>query len=293
MAGDPQPVTRAHGAAPSPEAESAEAIKQFYAGFHDRIAGKRYNSPYWLRRYVHRQIYAQVLAQLRSGERVLDVGCGEGVLSCLAARMGCHVVGEEMSRPNVLAARHLASDWKVKAEFVQGDAERLPFRDDSFDVVVSSHVLEHLPDLDAGLAELYRVTADRALIAMPTCLNPAAWALLGGDSYWRIGRRSPLAVPFGFLRTTAALLRGDEGADEGYAGHHVPHVWRFPWLMRRRLRAAGFIIDAFEAGPLVVPYVAEYIPMLRRLQAAVDRARRLPVLRELGYGSFAVCRKRR
>ena len=78
----------------------------------------------------------------------------------------------------------------------------------------------------------------------------------------------------------------------------MPHVWRFPWVMRRQIREAGFAIESFEAGPLVLPYLGEYVPAMRRLQPAVDRGRSLPWLRNLGaigslqdYGCLAVCRK--
>ena len=274
----------------SPE---AERVKRFYAGYHDRITDKRYHSPFWLRRYVHQQIHAQFLPFLRPGDRVLDAGCGEGILSCLAARQGCRVVGEDISAPNVRAACELAAAWQVDVTFLQGDLERLPFSDGTFDVVVSSHVLEHLPDVHAGLRELRRVTRDRALIAMPTCLNPAAWALLGGDTYWALRRRSLVAVPIGAFRTGLALALGREGPNEGYGGNKdAPHVWRFPHVMRQLIRDAGFTISAFEAGPLVLPYVAEYVPLLRHLQPRLDRLRARRWLRNFGYGGLAVCHKR-
>ena len=287
-----EPVRRDERNEREAAASESDAVKQFYAAYHDKIAHKRYDSPFWLRRYVHRQIYTQFLQLLRPRERVLDAGCGEGVLSCLAAGQGCKVVGQDISSPNIKAAIALAAEWGVEATFLQGDAERVPFPDDSFDVVVSSYVLEHLPNLQAGLSELRRVTRDRALIAMPTCLSPAAWALLGGDTFWTVRRRSLVAMPLGALKTGLAFLRGREGPNEGYAGNqNLPHVWRFPRVMRRQIRDAGFAIESFEAGPLLLPYLAEYVPAMRRLQPAVDRGRSLPWLRNLGYGSLAVCRK--
>jgi SAM-dependent methyltransferase len=268
-------------------------VKRFYTTYHDRIADKRHQSPFWLRRYVHQQIYAQFLPWLEPGDHVLDAGCGEGNLSDLVAGVGCTVFGQDLSEPNVRAARARAASRNARAAFLQGDLELLPFADDSFDVVVSSHVIEHLPNPAAGLHELRRVTRDRALIAMPTCLNPAAWALLGGDTYWTLRRRSLVAVPIGAGRTLLAFLRGDEGPDEGYGGNQdAPHVWRFPSAMRRMIRQAGFTIERFEAGPLVLPYLSEYVAPLRSLQPRLDDLRRWPGLRNLGYGSMAVCRKR-
>jgi SAM-dependent methyltransferase len=274
--------------------EKTDEVKEFYQGYHDRIFAKRYNSPFWLRRYTHRQIHAQILAYVKPGQRVLDVGCGEGILSCLAAQKGATVIGTDISGDNIRGAKDLAKSWAVKVDFLQTDAESLPFNDDSIDLVISSHVLEHLPDLFGGLNELHRVTGGMALIAMPTCLNPSCWALLGGDNFWKLTRRSPIAVPFGLLRTLFALVRGDEGPDEGYGGNtDVPHIWRFPWVMRRQIESVGFNISKFESGPLTIPYLANYIPFLRRLQPMIDSLRGRPILRQLGYGSLAICNKNR
>lgn len=236
--------------------------------------------------------YAQILPHLIPGQRVLDAVCGEGVLSCLAAEKGVDVVGLDKSSPNIDAARRLATDWGRRVEFLQGNLGSMAFPNNYFDTVLASHVLEYLPNLGAGLREVHRVTRDRALIAMPTCLNPACWVLLGGDKYWKFGRRSPTALPIGFARTTAALLRGDDGPNEGYAGDRdLPRIWRFPWVMRRRIERAGFIIESFEAGPLILPYLAEYLRFLRRLQPSIDKLSKAFASKNLGYGSMAVCRK--
>lgn len=268
-------------------------VKNFYETYPDRIFDKRYNSPYWLRSYTHRQIYDQFLPYLKPGMQVLDAGCGEGVLSCLIAQQGIDVVGMDLSAPNIEAAGRLASQWNVKPKFLQGDAENLPFSDNSFDVVISSHVLEHLPDLHQGLRELYRVTRNVALIAMPTCLNPACWVLLGGDRYWKLGRRSLMAMPIGLSKTIVAWLSGKEGPDEGYAGNNeLPHIWRFPWVMRQQIESVGFQIEKFEAGPLIFPYLTQYIPPLQSVQIAIDTYRDRPLLHNFGYGSMAVCYKK-
>jgi arsenite methyltransferase len=101
------------------------------------------------------------LGRLDSGERVLDLGSGAGTDSLVAAQM----VGEEGSvtgidmRPQMLAkARNAAAAMGVgNVTFVEGEAERLPFADASFDVVVSNGVIDLIPDKDAVFAELFRV----------------------------------------------------------------------------------------------------------------------------------------
>lgn len=270
----------------------SDAIKRYYLAHHDRIIDKRRNSPFWIRRYAHREIHNQFLKYLTRGQRVLDAGCGEGTLTCLLARHGADATGIDISAPNIAAAQQLCDDAGVQAHFLQGDAEHLPFADRTFDVVISSHVLEHLPDPLQGMREIYRVTRNLALIAMPTCLTPACWALLGGDNYWKIGRRTPWSIPLGLARTVGAFIRGEEGPNEGYAGHDgLPHIWRFPWVMRRQIESVGFRIDVFEPGPIIIPYLAHYVPVMRSIQVQLDTHRFRSLFRNVGFGSMAACRK--
>jgi SAM-dependent methyltransferase len=272
---------------------AADPTAAFYRVHHDRVRDKRYDSPYWLRRHATRTIYDGFLRRVGAGQTVLDAGCGDGVLSTLMAERGARVTGLDLSAPNLAGAARRGGAGSGPAAFVLGDTRALPFRDASLDVVVSCHVLEHLPDPRPALRELRRVARERVLIAMPTCLNPAAWSLLGGANYWQLTLRAPLALPWGLLRTAAAWITGRPGPDEGYAGRRdLPHVWRFPWVMRRQIEAAGLAVVEVEAGPLILPYVAEYAPRARAWQERVQAWRGRPLLRFLGYGTLMVCVRR-
>lgn len=260
-------------------------VKSFYAGHHDTIREDRHESPYWLRRWAHRTIHERFVRHVRPGDQVLDLGCGEGQLSVRLAEAGARVTAIDISFANVEQAGRAADERGEQLALVVGDSERLPFRP-GFDVVVSSHVIEHLPRPDRGLAEAVRVARRRVVIAMPTCLSPAAWLVLGNDNYWRFTRRTPFSWLVGLVRTVAAALRGDEGPQEGYEGREeLPHVWRFPGRMKQLLEDAGLAVDDVEAGPLVVPWLATYVPPARSLQVRLDRLRRRALLRWCGVGT--------
>jgi ubiquinone/menaquinone biosynthesis C-methylase UbiE len=264
-------------------------IKKFYETYGDEIVAKRLESGFPLRRYAHRTQYETIARLVKPGERVLDAGCGEGVLSWYLAERGARVTAMDISKPNIENARMFLAKKGVldRVDLLLGDAEKLPFPDASFDVVVSSHVLEHLPDFDKGLAEIRRVTKKRAIVALPTCLNLAAASQLGGVDFWTFRKKALVGFPWGLLRILLNL--GREGVQEGYAGHgELPHVWRYPWVMRRRLEKAGFRVVRFEAATLVTPYVSALLPIVKFL----DRFKHLPVLRNLGYGSVALLEKR-
>lgn len=264
-------------------------IKRFYETYGDEIVAKRLESPYPLRSYAHRTQYETIAKIVKPGETVLDAGCGEGVLTWYLAERGAKVTGMDISKPNIEAAKRFLEKKGVddRVTLVLGDAEKLPFPDASFDWVISSHVLEHLPDFDKGLSEIHRVTKKRAVVALPTCLNLSAASILGGADFWRLSKRAFIALPWGFVRIL--LNFGSEGVQEGYAGvGELPHIWRYPWVMRRRLENGGFTIVSFEAATLVLPYFSFLLPLVKRL----DRFKALPVLRNLGYGSVAVLEKR-
>jgi arsenite methyltransferase len=120
------------------------------------------------------------LGRLAPGERVLDLGSGAGTDSLVAAQMvgeRGRVTGIDMTSAMLAKARAAAAELGVtNVEFVEGEAERLPFPDESFDVVISNGVIDLIPDKDAVFSELHRVLAPggRMQIADVTIQNPVS-----------------------------------------------------------------------------------------------------------------------
>jgi SAM-dependent methyltransferase/uncharacterized protein YbaR (Trm112 family) len=107
-----------------------------------------------------------------NGKSLLDVGCSWGRWSVAAARKGYKPIGLDPSLGAVMAARRVARDLNVDAEFVVGDARYLPFQSGIFDQAYSYSVLQHLSCEHATqcLDEIGRVLAEggRSLVQMPT-----------------------------------------------------------------------------------------------------------------------------
>jgi arsenite methyltransferase len=120
------------------------------------------------------------MGRLAPGERVLDLGAGAGTDSLLAAQMvgeHGHVTGIDMTPEMLTKARAAAAAMgAANVEFVEADAERLPFPDASFDVVISNGVIDLIPDKDAVFAELHRVLipGGRLQIADVTIQHPVS-----------------------------------------------------------------------------------------------------------------------
>lgn len=90
--------------------------------------------------------------------RVLDVACGSGNLAIIAARSGCMVSGVDIARNLIEQARARAFTEGLHIDFIEGDAEALPFADAQFDFVLSMFGVMFAPRPDIAAGELWRVT---------------------------------------------------------------------------------------------------------------------------------------
>lgn len=178
--------------------------------------------------------------ELKKGWQVLDVACGTGNLSIPAAVMGCKVTGIDIAPNLVEQARQRAEQAEVKAEFLEGDAEKLPFPDNSFDAVITMYGAMFAPRPDVVTNEMLRVTRPGGLIAM------ANWTPEGftGDMFKLTAKYVP--PPPGI---PAPALWGKEDVVKERFGDRVSKLE----MVRRR-----FIFD-FHQGPAgVVEFFRTY-----------------------------------
>ena len=88
-------------------------------------------------------------ARVKAGVRVLDVATGAGYVAAAACKLGAKSVGLDFSRAQV----DLAQRVHPKIDFCHGNAQNLPFEDESFDAVVMGFGMNHLPEPDRATAE--------------------------------------------------------------------------------------------------------------------------------------------
>jgi demethylmenaquinone methyltransferase/2-methoxy-6-polyprenyl-1,4-benzoquinol methylase len=109
----------------------------------------------------------------RPGQLILDVAAGTGTSSASLARSGARVIAADFS-PGMIAVGERRHAGDPNIEFVQADATRLPFDDDSFDAVTISFGLRNIVDPGAALAEFHRVTKPGGRVVVCEFTRPPA-----------------------------------------------------------------------------------------------------------------------
>ena len=124
----------------------------------------------WKRRVVR-------LAQIKPGERALDLCCGTGDISFALAHGGAETTGLDFSRQMLeVAAQRQQTTSKLKIQklkFLQGDAQQLPFPESSFDIVTVGYGLRNLTSWEHGLDEMRRVARPGARLIVLDFGKPA------------------------------------------------------------------------------------------------------------------------
>jgi len=113
------------------------------------------------------------LCHIEKGKSVLVVGCGIGATACyLVERYGVKVIGVDISEGMVTRAKERArrKGLKGKVEFRKADAQKLPFKDNLFDVVVSESVIAFVNNKVEALKEYLRVTKPGGFVGLNECL---------------------------------------------------------------------------------------------------------------------------
>ena len=175
---------------------------------------------------------APVVALLapQPGERILDVGCGDGVLTRKLADLGCRVVGVDGSRHQVRAARALGLDVAV------ADGQRLPFRR-GFDADFSNAALHWMHDADAVIAGVRRA------------LRP------GGRFVAEFGGHGCVER----IRTALIAALGRRGLD---GARYDPWYFPTPETYGARLVAGGFTVRSIALVPRPTPLPGDVVGWL-------------------------------
>ncbi len=205
-------------------------------------------------------------AEIVAGARVLDVACGPGYVAAAAAARGAQAQGLDFSTAMIGVAGALHPHIAV----AEGDAEDLPFPDNSFDAVVSNFGLHHVPRPEVALGEAHRVLAPGGCAAFTVWAAPAeniAWGLVF-DAVARHGSPSaaPAPPPGGSFNQPDDCLRALAAA--GFANTSA-RIVRAEWPLAN----ADALIAALSAGTVrMAALIAAQEPAtLPSIVAGIDR----------------------
>ena len=191
----------------------------------DEKAARRLEATYMTPDIVRQREVTLTLLDLKPGAAVIDIGSGPGFLSeSIAATVGPtgRVVGIDISDSLLAAAQR--RNKSAHLTYQRGDATRLEFPDASFDIAVSTQVLEYVADCDRALYEMHRVlkAGGRALV-VATDWDSVVWHSSDRD------------------RMTAMLRVWEAHCADP----------RLPRTLGPRLRAAGFKVDLVRGHPII------------------------------------------
>ena len=139
----------------------------------------KYHDASFIARYANSRFFQTIdmFAGSISPNKILDIGCGEGVvLEQLRASHPAPSTGIDLDPARI----HLAKSQSVDIPFAVGNAQELPYEDNSFDLVMILEVLEHVGEPDLVLREAFRVTSKFLLASVPN------------EPWWRIGNLARL-----------------------------------------------------------------------------------------------------
>lgn len=179
-------------------------------------------------------------ARIRTGHRVLDVGCGTGVAAITAARVGAKVSGLDLTPELLERARENSAIAEVDVDWREGDAEVLPFADSEFDVVLSQFGHMFAPRPDVVIGQMLRVLKPGGTIAFVTWPPES----LVGSSFTLVASYMPPPPP----------------------GVSAPPQWGDPNIVRERLGKAVREV-VFDRDRMLIPALS-----LQHYRAFVERS---------------------
>ena len=210
--------------------DSTEKTRAKYDRIHDwRVEIKQYRSGMRLLAvHPHQKIedlHVQFLRDYLPGKRVLEIGCGVGHITKRVAAYAKSVHALDFSKV-VGYAKKINSAPNI--HYLKADATRLPFPDRSFDIVLSSEVLEHVPQGEQMIAEIHRVLVPGGRVCLST---PNLWTLFDP-----LEMLAAIRKPSRPLRWFKLLFRRTDTNPEEFDRP------LFPATLRRWFRAQGFTV---------------------------------------------------
>lgn len=222
-----------------------------------------------------------------SGAKILDLGCGNGISSQLLSQAGYDVVGTDISSLFLQEARN----WENPTlRYQVCDVLELPFDDNSYDVICSNELIEHLPDVETALNEMVRVVQNggKVVLSGPNLCSPITpfldwvrlifgkpgrpvWGETKGQAFYQFTRNSRLYLKKRyFTKKPYFLYRKPDLQAEAIGGDSDSAYYANPIDLAQFFKLKGFSIVKKALGfglkgrivANLFPYLSPYITMV-------------------------------
>ena len=180
----------------------------------------------------------------RQGMRLLDVACGTGVVALTASRLGVEVEGIDLTPELINRANENSKIMGLKAKFVEGDAEFLPYKENEFDIILSQYGHMFAPRPSIVAKELARVLKPREIFAFSTWPKE-----LFMGKFFKLIESFSLPLP---PEVASPVLWGDMAVIEDRLRDHFDHIEFARDTMFAPTMSPAHMLKLFEknAGPL-------------------------------------------
>ena len=206
-----------------------------------------------------------------SGLNILDIGCGGGLLAEPLTRLGAKVTAIDMSAAAIAIAKDHAKKMRLNIRYLQKSAEDLAAKEQGYDIVIASEVIEHVQNrkifLEA-IAQLGQGAGANMGANMGGCVGAGGCAGVGAD----IDANINLAIITTINRTIPATILAKYAAEYvlklAPIGTHEPKKFISPQSLRKEAAKAGIILDDITGirpslqtgftlgGPPIINYAA-------------------------------------
>ena len=200
--------------------------------------------PFLQRRIEARYVFRRAL-KVKPGDVALDVGSGDGLFTIELARRGARAYGIDIEHRDIARGRARLHDLGLEERVTleEGDGVTLPFADATFDHAIANCTIEHIPDDDAALKEMYRVLKFGGRLALTVPASPVQDAAIPVRFLRWALRRSPEFKRRWFRPWTVA-----HRDIESFCRARLPDYFQVRYgyevdELRRKMEAAGFVVD--------------------------------------------------
>ena len=200
-----------------------------------------------------------------SGLNILDIGCGGGLLAEPLTRLGAQVTGIDMSAPAIKIAQNHAEKMGLNIRYLEMSAEALAEKEQGFDIVIASEVIEHVADRNTFLEAI-------ANLGQGANMGGCAGGRAGVGANIDVGANISLAIITTINRTILATIFAKYAAEYvlklAPIGTHEPQKFVSPQRLRTEAAAVGIILDDITGirpslssgfalgGPPIINYAA-------------------------------------